>query len=567
MKNPLLTTGLFALLTHTTAAQGPSDSNPSEPKNAVATPQGACRFVPGTSLPPAVIGTTENRSISELTRAQAFRRTTAGVRVPGNWRYIALGAAGGSSNRPTGLDARQAARAETAPSTQTRDESRGNACRIASKVLSPNQPPQTPDIQQPASMPAEPNELTTESPRVNAGYCRVGNPHQASLEKMTDPERLLRYRERLKIDDPAERYRGSNYSVYVVHKDGRLEFKNFTTSSAPLKSHMMLSVVTPDIVGILQVEDSGMLEAFDVIRPQVAKTSLDQPSLQVVTPTPEQRAVDWPGVSPKAACAYLIAEIEDDEDAFDEALKLVWEGKDRPIEHYHCLYVITTDGKAVRLESRSLENPYDKHELLAAWRLHGGLVVQIAPDLFPHVYRVVKFHPNMSKDPFPHEDKIRTVISPGPSMSLDRLDQNPNSVRNYIIAEISPDDDRAKKLLAAVKATYGEPNSNWSPFTMCAFAGRSVGVVALRKDVNRPFTKYDLLYQLRMPAVHGGIVAVLTPGPWVRFYELRKSTQIVSDPNELRELREGAQAKADQAGMMMAICEAAEPCRPAPGSK
>ena len=68
MNKYLLTTGLIALFTHTTAAQGPSDNNHSEPKNAVATPQGACRFVPGTSLPPAVIGTTENRSISKLTR-------------------------------------------------------------------------------------------------------------------------------------------------------------------------------------------------------------------------------------------------------------------------------------------------------------------------------------------------------------------------------------------------------------------------------------------------------------------------------------------------------------------
>jgi hypothetical protein len=389
MKNPLLTTGLFALFTHTTAAQGPSDGNPSKPKNVAATPQGSCRFVPGTSLPPAIIGTTENRSISELTRAKAIGRTIAGARVPGIWRYNALGTAGESSNRPTGLDARPAARAEAAPSTQ--DESRGNACRVVSKVVPLNQPPQTPDdIQRPASIPAEPHSLTTESPRATAGYCRVGKAFQASLEKITDPERLLRYQQRLKIDDPAERYRGRSYSIYVVHKDGRLEFKDFTTSSAPFKPQMMLSVVTPDIVGILQVEGSGMLEAFDVIRPEVAKPSPDKPLLQVVTPTPEQRAVDWPGVSPKSVCSYRILEIEDGEDAFEEALRLVWEGKDRPLEHFHCLYVITTDGKAVQLKSKDAASPFDKHELLAAWRIHGGVVVQIEPDFFPHVYRVEK---------------------------------------------------------------------------------------------------------------------------------------------------------------------------------
>mgnify|MGYP003342930831 CR=1 FL=1 len=206
---------------------------------------------------------------------------------------------------------------------------------------------------------------------------------------MTDPERLLRYQQRLKIDDPAERYRGRNYSIYVVHKDGRLEFKDSTTSSAPLKSHMMLSVVAPDIVGILQVEGSGMLEAFDVIRPEVAKPSLNQPVLQVVTPTPEQRAVDWPGVSPKSVCVYQIAEIEDGEDAFDEALRLVWEGKERPFGNCYTLYAIA-DGKAVQLKSKDAASPFDKHELLAAWRIHGGLVVQIAPDFFPHVYRVEK---------------------------------------------------------------------------------------------------------------------------------------------------------------------------------
>jgi hypothetical protein len=169
-------------------------------------------------------------------------------------------------------------------------------------------------------------------------------------------------------------------------------------------------------------------------------------------------------------------------------------------------------------------------------------------------------HPAMRKDPFPQEEKTRTVMACEPWMSLDWPDRNPNSICNYIIAEISPDDDRAKKLLAAVKATHGEPNSKWRPFTMYAFVEGSVGVVSLREDVKRPFNKYDLLYQLRMPALQGGIVAVLTPGPWVRFYELRKSTQIVPDPNELRKLREGAQAKADEAGMMLAICEAAEPC-------
>ena len=356
MNNYLLTTGLIALFTHTTAAQGPSDNNRSEPKNAVATPQGACRFVPGTSLPPAVIGTTENRSISKLTRAQAFGRTTTGARVPGNWRHLALGTAGGTSIRPADLDARQAARAKTATSTQTRDESRGSACRVVSKVVPLNQPPQTTDgVQQPASIPAEPHNLATESPRATAGYCRIGHPENARLEKMNDPERLLRYQQRLKIDDPAERYRGRNYSIYVVHKDGRLEFKDFTTSSAPFKSHMMLSVVTPGIVGVLQVEGSGMLVAFDVIRPEVAKPSPDKPLLQVVTPTPEQRAVDWPGVSPKSVCAYLIAEIEDGEDAFDEALRLIWEGKERPFGNSYTLYAIA-DGKAIRLKTKDPKN-------------------------------------------------------------------------------------------------------------------------------------------------------------------------------------------------------------------
>jgi hypothetical protein len=179
-------------------------------------------------------------------------------------------------------------------------------------------------------------------------------------------------------------------------------------------------------------------------------------------------------------------------------------------------------------------------------------------------------HPAMRKDPFPQEEKIRTVMASEPWMSLDWPDRNPNSICNYIIAEISPDDDRAKKLLAAVKAKKGEPMYMWRPFAMYAFVDGTSELVGLREEVNRPFNKYDLLYQLRMPALQGGIVAVLTPGPWVRFYELRKSTQIVPDPNELRKLREGAQAKADEAGMKLAICAAAEPCEdrlPSTGGK